>query len=972
MAENNFNDVMCAYQSILERLQTENAKADNAYFRDVECVYSFALQSGRDMSKDMAAEIYSAMSRQDDIGMVLSTFSFLLCLDENDAYMEAFIEKLRSIQKICYLEWRVAAFYYRQLNRIRLRQSGFDTENVRELLSELVRRGRTSCMRQLNVPVRPLPYEERNKERAVVLTEEFLMNGSEHTEQVLECCYQLQTIFNKKVLLINTVESACKKGELSFLGAERGEKDDALGRQKQLEWKGEKIDFIQCENIFEEMKDTEEIIKTILEYNPGMAFHMGDSGFLAGIIDEWIPVMFLGGAYGKYPVSASEFQAAFDSRQDLEEEFSAVVKNYEETIQDERNLRIRLVFPADYFQDENRNVPHYEVGTWDSYTIYPGRKKVWAVQLGMLKELLRICDKYDICYYAFKGTLLGAVRHQGFIPWDEDIDIAMKREDYGRFLKAAQGELDQRYCLMDASVTPQWENPKIQILCRCDVKALSEGKKRDTDYLPSIDIAVLDYFPADDSEAKEKREIFRKIYWLSWRVEVNGKLKGYSVQMFEELKKSLGHQIDETATERNQLIRLRQQEARRLRGRAAGLYHANDWQKEQVFKEEWFDTLEKRAFENETVAIPGSYKEILDILCGSGWEDTLEKSSMSNGDREEWDIDLDENLCQKEELLRYKKNFFEEERKEFSYTGWGLVDKFFIESKMKHAWAASIKVLKEVERICKKHGLLYFVDWGSLLGAVRHKGFIPWDDDIDIAMMREDYNRFLEIAQEELPVGYCMVDEVFDETWKSNVSRVLNMHNPHIGLVAPHTEREEEFFGCPYIIGVDIYQLDYIPKNLTEADQQVDIFTNAIKIKYELKASKKKVTKEIREIIESLEEACHYKFKEDDTLLMQILQFIGAIEQMYGSADADEVLNVYSRYKNRNRGMRKEWYDGSISLPFETTTVEVPREYMKVLLMECGKYWEIGYATWEHDYPFYENQDRDLKNQGVSISGCEE
>lgn len=58
--------------------------------------------------------------------------------------------------------------------------------------------------------------------------------------------------------------------------------------------------------------------------------------------------------------------------------------------------------------------------------------------------------------------------------------------------------------------------------------------------------------------------------------------------------------------------------------------------------------------------------------------------------------------------------------------------------------------LHEIERICEKHGLRFFLDYGTLLGAIRHEGYIPWDDDIDLCMPVKDYNKFLEIAPSEL------------------------------------------------------------------------------------------------------------------------------------------------------------------------------------------------------------------------------
>ena len=75
-----------------------------------------------------------------------------------------------------------------------------------------------------------------------------------------------------------------------------------------------------------------------------------------------------------------------------------------------------------------------------NFRVSSKRKKVWKVELDLLNNFIEICNKYKLTYFAIGGTLLGAIRHKGFIPWDDDIDIGMPREDYNKLLEIAKKE----------------------------------------------------------------------------------------------------------------------------------------------------------------------------------------------------------------------------------------------------------------------------------------------------------------------------------------------------------------------------------------------------------------------------------------------------------------------------------------------------------------------------------------------------
>lgn len=94
-------------------------------------------------------------------------------------------------------------------------------------------------------------------------------------------------------------------------------------------------------------------------------------------------------------------------------------------------------------------------------------------------------------------------------------------------------------------------------------------------------------------------------------------------------------------------------------------------------------------------------------------------------------------------MLGFQEEFFEQE----------IRDGFYISSTMKRVWAAEMEVLQKVAEICDRHNIVWYAAYGTLLGAIRHEGFVPWDDDIDIWVKRNDYNRLINILPVELPPG---------------------------------------------------------------------------------------------------------------------------------------------------------------------------------------------------------------------------
>lgn len=137
-------------------------------------------------------------------------------------------------------------------------------------------------------------------------------------------------------------------------------------------------------------------------------------------------------------------------------------------------------------------------------------KELHEVEFDMLLHVRRICEKYHLTYYLSGGTFLGAVRHQGFIPWDDDMDIALPREDYQKFIEVVNGELPEGIEFKSYASDKNYHHPVARLMNHevC-VKNNSYSEAR-------IEPAWIDIFPLDGMPDARISLTMHKIYLL-WR-----------------------------------------------------------------------------------------------------------------------------------------------------------------------------------------------------------------------------------------------------------------------------------------------------------------------------------------------------------------------------------------------------------------------------------------------------------------------
>ena len=281
---------------------------------------------------------------------------------------------------------------------------------------------------------------------------------------------------------------------------------------------------------------------------------------------------------------------------------------------------------------------------------------------------------------------------------------------------------------------------------------------------------------------------------------------------------------------------------------------------------------------------------------------------------------------------------------------------YLIPSMMKRTWAAQIEILADLDEVCAKNGMEYFAEWGTLLGAVRHMGFIPWDDDMDICMKRKDYIKLIRNVSALFPENYFIVNYRSSRDFKQMLSRIVS--SDHYRFDAEYMHK---YSGIPFAMGIDIFPLDFISGDEEYERKREERATLVFGVvndmaKYGLAPSD--VEKDIIEI----ERKCHTRINRKGDVLTQLRELLEKIFAEVDEKDA-KYVTLYPLWMGAHTyKFPARYYNNSIRMKFENTSIPVPVCYDEILRCKYGSsYMTPVRSGGAHEYPYYENHVQVLK-----------
>ena len=224
--------------------------------------------------------------------------------------------------------------------------------------------------------------------------------------------------------------------------------------------------------------------------------------------------------------------------------------------------------------------------------------------------------------------------------------------------------------------------------------------------------------------------------------------------------------------------------------------------------------------------------------------------------------------------------------------------------------------------VCEKLNLKYYLLGGTLLGAVRHQGFIPWDDDIDVGMPREDYEIFLEKGQALLPDGFFLQSYKSDPNYPNCFAKIRNSNTTYLETSVKNCDMNHGVF-------IDIFPLDYYPDDKKTKDRFIfkkNLLNIRISSVYQSKRKKLKVR-----LISFLLKLRYPSYK----------MAVKKREKLYKSISTGSMLANYGGAWGAKEIVPKEWYGEGVWLEFEGLSVRAPIEYDKWLSQVYGDYMQL-------------------------------
>ena len=244
-----------------------------------------------------------------------------------------------------------------------------------------------------------------------------------------------------------------------------------------------------------------------------------------------------------------------------------------------------------------------------------------------------------------------------------------------------------------------------------------------------------------------------------------------------------------------------------------------------------------------------------------------------------------------------------------------------------------LNILRTVVDICNKHSLTYYALGGTLLGAVRHQGFIPWDDDIDIALPRPDYQQLLDACNDELSnvlivQNYKTMPDDPAPTYMSRIGKVGTL----VAYGVANKTKEMP-------VWIDVFPFDAMPSNnLLRSIQKYRLLYHRMKFQFSCYDANVHQHRPNRPLHERL----LMKFRETTKVgenwnPAEMLAQTERAALSYNYDEEDYFVNLFGAYKFREM-FPKAWFGNGIALPFEDGTINCPIEYDKVLSQMYGDY----------------------------------